>query len=107
MKKITVHIIDDSASVRVVLTELLNTDPEIEVVGTSSDPIIAKRKLEQCWHNKVGMMHAVIGGYGCLYYVWRVNYEQNETIQVHSYKNGHIRSYITRSDGDVFRHCHR
>jgi two-component system chemotaxis response regulator CheB len=49
VKKIKVHIIDDSASVRVVLTELLNTDPGIEVIDSSSDPIIAKGKLEKQW----------------------------------------------------------
>lgn len=49
MKKIRVHVIDDSASVRMVLTELLNNDPGIEVIDSSSDPIIAKAKLQRRW----------------------------------------------------------
>jgi two-component system chemotaxis response regulator CheB len=49
VKKIKVHVVDDSASVRMVLTELLNTDPEIEVIDTSADPIIAKLKLDNRW----------------------------------------------------------
>jgi two-component system chemotaxis response regulator CheB len=49
VKKIKVHVIDDSASVRVVLTELLNTDPDIDVIDSSPDPIIAKQKLDNRW----------------------------------------------------------
>lgn len=49
MKKIKVHVVDDSASVRMVLAELLNTDPEIDVIDTSADPIIAKLKLDNRW----------------------------------------------------------
>ncbi|MGD8784717.1 MAG: chemotaxis response regulator protein-glutamate methylesterase [Thioalkalispiraceae bacterium] len=47
MKKIKVLVIDDSALIRQVLTELLNSDPEIEVVGTAQDPIIARDKIKQ------------------------------------------------------------
>lgn len=46
-KKITVLIIDDSALVREVLTEILNADPMLEVVGTASDPLIARNKIKQ------------------------------------------------------------
>jgi two-component system, chemotaxis family, protein-glutamate methylesterase/glutaminase len=49
VKKIKVHVIDDSASVRMALTELLNTDPGIEVIDSSSDPIIARGKLDTRW----------------------------------------------------------
>jgi two-component system chemotaxis response regulator CheB len=45
--KIKVLIIDDSALVREVLSEVLNTDPELEVVGTASDPFIARNKIKQ------------------------------------------------------------
>jgi two-component system, chemotaxis family, protein-glutamate methylesterase/glutaminase len=46
-KKIRVLIVDDSALVRQVLTELLNGDPGIEVVGTAPDPLIAREKIKQ------------------------------------------------------------
>ena len=47
MGKITVLIVDDSALVRQLLTELLNADPEIEVVGTAVDPFQAREKIKQ------------------------------------------------------------
>ncbi|MBF0192324.1 MAG: chemotaxis response regulator protein-glutamate methylesterase [Magnetococcales bacterium] len=40
-KKIRVLIVDDSASVRVTLTEILNSDPEIVVMGAAADPYAA------------------------------------------------------------------
>lgn len=43
--KIRVLIVDDSALVRQLLTKILSSDPEIEVVGTAMDPQIAKRKI--------------------------------------------------------------
>lgn len=39
-------IIDDSAVVRETLQRVLSEDPDIEVVGTASDPYIAARKLQ-------------------------------------------------------------
>ena len=45
--KIKVLIIDDSALVREVLTEILNADPALEVIGTASDPLIARNKIKQ------------------------------------------------------------
>ncbi|WP_438971113.1 protein-glutamate methylesterase/protein-glutamine glutaminase [Methylophaga sp.] len=47
MKKITVLVVDDSALVRQLLTELLNSDPEIEVVGAAADPYQAREKIKQ------------------------------------------------------------
>ena len=47
MKKIKVLIIDDSALIRKVLTELLSSDSSIEVVGTAADPLIARDKIKQ------------------------------------------------------------
>ena len=47
LKKIKVLIIDDSASIRQLLKEILSRDPAIEVVGTASDPIIASDKIKQ------------------------------------------------------------
>lgn len=45
--KVRVLIIDDSALVRQVLTEILSEDPGIEVVGTAADPLIARDKIKQ------------------------------------------------------------
>ncbi len=47
MSKIKVLIVDDSALVRKILTEILNSDKEIEVVGTALDPLIARDKIKQ------------------------------------------------------------
>ncbi|MFQ5649178.1 MAG: chemotaxis response regulator protein-glutamate methylesterase [bacterium] len=47
-KKIRVLIVDDSAVVRQILSQGLSADPEIEVVGTASDPYIARDKILQC-----------------------------------------------------------
>ena len=47
MAKITVLIVDDSALVRKLLTELLESDPEIEVIGTAIDPFQARDKIKQ------------------------------------------------------------
>jgi len=44
---IRVLVIDDSALVRKVLTRILMTDPEIEVVGTATDPYDAREKIKQ------------------------------------------------------------
>ena len=45
--KITVLIIDDSALVRQMLSEILDADSDIEVVGTASDPLIARNKIKK------------------------------------------------------------
>ncbi len=42
---IRVLIVDDSATARAVLTEILASDPMIEVVGTASDAYIARDKI--------------------------------------------------------------
>ena len=43
--KIRLLIVDDSALMREVLTEILSQDPEIEVIGTASDPYQAREKI--------------------------------------------------------------
>ncbi len=43
--KIKVLIIDDSAMVRKVFTQVLNDEQDIEVVGTAPDPIIGRDKI--------------------------------------------------------------
>jgi two-component system, chemotaxis family, protein-glutamate methylesterase/glutaminase len=45
--KIKVLVIDDSALVRKMLSEILNSDKDIEVVGTAADPIMARDKIKQ------------------------------------------------------------
>ena len=45
-KKIRVLIIDDSALVRQMLTEILSADREIEVVGTAADPYAARDRIK-------------------------------------------------------------
>src|SRR5512145_149673 len=40
-------IVDDSALVRKLLTEMLSRDREIEVVGAASDPYAAREKIKQ------------------------------------------------------------
>lgn len=47
MKKISVIVVDDSALVRKLLSELLNNDPDIEVVATAADPFQAREKIKQ------------------------------------------------------------
>ena len=44
---IRVLIVDDSALVRQVLTDILSGDPEIEVIGSAPDPYIARNKIKQ------------------------------------------------------------
>jgi len=46
-RKIRVLIVDDSASVRQALTEVLQSDPAIEVMGTAPDPFAAAHRISQ------------------------------------------------------------
>ncbi|MBV5340191.1 MAG: chemotaxis response regulator protein-glutamate methylesterase [Deltaproteobacteria bacterium] len=46
MNKIKVLIIDDSALVRQTLCDILSSDPEIEVVGSAADPILAAERMK-------------------------------------------------------------
>jgi two-component system chemotaxis response regulator CheB len=46
-KQIRVLIIDDSAVVRQALSEILASDPSIEVMGTAADPILAAEKIRR------------------------------------------------------------
>lgn len=47
MKKIKVLIVDDSAVVRQTLADILMSDPEIEVMGTASDPFVAVERIKE------------------------------------------------------------
>ncbi|MEJ2044285.1 MAG: chemotaxis response regulator protein-glutamate methylesterase [Reinekea sp.] len=44
---IKVLVVDDSALIRKILTEILSSDPNINVVGTASDPYLARDKIKQ------------------------------------------------------------
>jgi two-component system chemotaxis response regulator CheB len=46
-RKIRVLIVDDSASVRQAMTDILGSDPEIEVMGTASDPFVAAQRIQR------------------------------------------------------------
>src|SRR6185369_14716153 len=47
MKKlIKVLVIDDSALVRQTLTEIINSDTQLEVIGTAADPFFAAQKIK-------------------------------------------------------------
>lgn len=46
-KKIRLLIVDDSAIVREVLTEIFSKTDDIEVVGTAMDPLIARKKIKE------------------------------------------------------------
>ena len=45
-KTIRALVVDDSAVMRKLLTEILNADPEIEVVGTAEDAYMAREKIK-------------------------------------------------------------
>ncbi|MGH8145830.1 MAG: protein-glutamate methylesterase/protein-glutamine glutaminase [Rhodanobacteraceae bacterium] len=47
MAKVRVLIVDDSALVRKMLTEMLSGDPDIEVVGSAPDPLVARERIKQ------------------------------------------------------------
>ena len=47
MKPVRVLIVDDSATMRTTLTELLNSDERLEVVAVAADPYIAADILRQ------------------------------------------------------------
>ncbi len=44
-RKIRVLVVDDSALVRKAISDALNADPEIEVVGSACDPYVAREKI--------------------------------------------------------------
>ena len=44
---IKVLVIDDSALIRKLMSNILSADPDIEVVGTAMNPLIARRKIKQ------------------------------------------------------------
>jgi two-component system chemotaxis response regulator CheB len=49
LKKIGVLCIDDSALIRGLMTEIINAQPDMEVVATAPDPLVARELIKQ--HN--------------------------------------------------------
>ena len=47
MQKLRVLVIDDSALIRSVMREVINTQPDMEVVGVAPDPIAAREMIKQ------------------------------------------------------------
>ena len=45
--KIKVFVIDDSALIRSVLKEIIGSQPDMEVVGTAPDPIVARGLIRE------------------------------------------------------------
>lgn len=46
-RKIRVLIVDDSASVRTTLSEIIDADPDLEVMATAADPYVAVERIRQ------------------------------------------------------------
>jgi len=46
-RKIRVLIVDDSASVRMTLSEIISSDPDLEVMATAADPYVAVERIRQ------------------------------------------------------------
>jgi two-component system chemotaxis response regulator CheB len=46
-RKIRVLIVDDSASVRTTLSEIIAADPDLEVMATAADPYVAVERIRQ------------------------------------------------------------
>lgn len=45
--KVKVLIVDDSALIRSLLTEIINSQPDMEVVGTAPDPLVARELIKK------------------------------------------------------------
>lgn len=45
--KVKVLVVDDSASVRQALVDILQSDGRIEVIGTATDPFVAARRMQE------------------------------------------------------------
>ena len=47
MKKITVIVVDDSALIRKLLTEIINSQPDMTVIGAAPDPLVAREMIRE------------------------------------------------------------
>lgn len=46
-RKVRVLVVDDSPTLRRLLSQIMDSDPDIEVVGTAGDPYIARSKIKK------------------------------------------------------------
>ncbi len=53
MTPVRVLVVDDSATVRQVLSQLLSSAPGIEVIGTAADPLFALERMNRDWPDVV------------------------------------------------------
>ncbi|KIF82473.1 protein-glutamate methylesterase/protein-glutamine glutaminase [Noviherbaspirillum autotrophicum] len=53
MKRIMVMVVDDSAVVRQVMAGLLESEPDIAVLGTAADPLLAMARMKSEWPDVV------------------------------------------------------
>jgi len=44
---IKVLVVDDSALIRSLLSEIINAEPDLEVVGTAPDPLVARERIKE------------------------------------------------------------
>ena len=49
MKKIQIAVVDDSALVRQVFTEIIQSENEFNLLFTASDPVFALEKMRNAW----------------------------------------------------------
>ncbi len=47
MKKIKVLIVDDSALIRKLLTEVIDSQPDMEAIGSAPDPLVAREMIRE------------------------------------------------------------
>jgi len=45
LKKTRIIVVDDSALVRSLLTEIINRQPDMECIGAANDPLIAREMI--------------------------------------------------------------
>lgn len=45
MKKITVVVVDDSALIRKMLTQIIDSQPDMQVIGAATDPLVAREMI--------------------------------------------------------------
>ena len=47
MKKIRVLVIDDSALIRKLLSDVINSQSDMEAIGAASDPLVAREMIRE------------------------------------------------------------
>lgn len=47
MKKIKVLIVDDSALIRKLLSEIIGSQPDMEAIGSAPDPLVAREMIRE------------------------------------------------------------